>query len=365
LFEKYEKHIKILLWCAYLVIGVYVATKWVPNILSWFLPLIMAYLTAWMTRPMARFFNKKWRFPPKVASICALLVYLLFFLGILGTIIARLITELMNLAKNSGAIIASTQTLFEGMSANFTTLQQRLSPEMATLFEQSAQALTTQAISTLGAISQWIITNITGFATSLPSYFFSILIYLLSALLVCLDFDNFNTMLRRWMSKKQHKRITQIKSYTIDAVVKYLRGMSIILVMNVIILLVGFLILGVDYAFTLAIILALLDILPAIGTGIVLTPWAIFSMVMGNWYLGIGLIVLYLIVTFVRPLVEPKIMSKTLGLKPIITVTAAYAGLKMLGFVGLVGMPIITLVIFTLYRSGMFDGLFRKQDTPV
>ena len=89
-----------------------------------------------------------------------------------------------------------------------------------------------------------------------------------------------------------------------------------------------------------AAIIAILDIMPILGTGGIMIPWAIISLVLGYTRLGLELLLIYAIVTVVRNYVEPKIVGTQLGLHPIITLIAMFIGLRLFGFWGLFGLPV-------------------------
>ena len=112
-------------------------------------------------------------------------------------------------------------------------------------------------------------------------------------------------------------------------------------------LFVGFLILQVDYAFVLAILIAFVDFLPVLGTGAILAPWGIIALLTKNYFLGIGIIVLFVVMTVIRQIIEPKIVGKSLGVHPILTLIAIYLGYKLFGIVGMIFLPIAALVFFS------------------
>ena len=110
-------------------------------------------------------------------------------------------------------------------------------------------------------------------------------------------------------------------------------------------LLIGFLILGVDYAFLLALIIAVLDMLPVLGVGTVLIPWALVALLQKNFYLGFGLVILYLVMLVLRQIAEPKLLGKSLGLHPLLTLFASYAGFRLFGFLGMLAGPVVATLI--------------------
>ena len=98
--------------------------------------------------------------------------------------------------------------------------------------------------------------------------------------------------------------------------------------------------LGIEKAVLKATLIAMLDILPILGTGGIMIPWAVISFVLGYTTLGIRLLIIYIIVTVVRNYVEPKIVGTQLGLHPIITLVSMFIGLRLFGFWGLFGLPV-------------------------
>jgi predicted PurR-regulated permease PerM len=112
-----------------------------------------------------------------------------------------------------------------------------------------------------------------------------------------------------------------------------------------VILLIGFLILGVKYAILLAVIFALLDMLPLIGIGILMIPWGFFEIIFGNTGLGIGILVLFAVAEITRNLIEPKIVGKNLGIHPILTLVLLYASYSLFGIFGLLLIPFLSVIL--------------------
>ena len=134
--------------------------------------------------------------------------------------------------------------------------------------------------------------------------------------------------------------------------------------------LIGFLIMGVEYAFLMATLVAFVDILPIFGAGTVLIPWAIFSLLTSNTPLGIGLLVLYAVTLVVRQFIEPKIVGTTLGIHPLATLASVYLGLSFFGFWGLILGPMSVLIIREVFFSkkeeqGTEIVVAQKKDSSV
>ena len=138
-----------------------------------------------------------------------------------------------------------------------------------------------------------------------------------------------------------------------ENIVKMLRGYIIILLITCAELFIGFTILRLEYAFVLAMLIAIMDILPVVGTGTALIPWGVYQLIIGNVWMGLGLLVLYAAITVIRQIIEPKIIGKQVGLTPIVTLMAMYLGLQLFGIIGMVCLPILLIIIVKLQESGM------------
>ena len=105
---------------------------------------------------------------------------------------------------------------------------------------------------------------------------------------------------------------------------------------------IGLALLRVPYAFILSFLIALVDFLPLLGTGIILIPWAVVSLLLGEVRLGIGLLVLYAVSSVVRQVLEPKLIGEGLGLHPLLSLVTMYAGLRLFGVWGMILAPLVT-----------------------
>ena len=97
----------------------------------------------------------------------------------------------------------------------------------------------------------------------------------------------------------------------------------------------------------MALLIAFIDFLPVFGTGAVLVPWGIISLLMKNYFVGVGIIILFALMTIARQVIEPKIVGKSLGVHPILTLITIYLGYKLFGLFGMVFLPIATLVLLS------------------
>ena len=120
---------------------------------------------------------------------------------------------------------------------------------------------------------------------------------------------------------------------------------------------VGF---NIKYPLLAALGIGFIDALPILGSGTVMVPWAIISACKGDLTLGIAILVLWLIMSVIRQIIEPKIVSGQLGVHPIFTLVAMYTGFKFCGVLGLFVGPIILIVLKNIFENRIDKGLVKS-----
>ena len=125
----------------------------------------------------------------------------------------------------------------------------------------------------------------------------------------------------------------------------WFRAQAKLMGVTFLVLSVGFLLLGVDSPILLALGVSFLDALPVFGTGTILIPWAAVSMLTGDMGMGLGLLGLYGAAALLRNVLEPKVLGADLGLSPLVTLAAIYAGWRLMGIWGMIGFPLAAMVL--------------------
>ena len=149
----------------------------------------------------------------------------------------------------------------------------------------------------------------------------------------------------RQFSPRAKSIIYDVKHYFVDSVFKILRVYALLMILTFIELSIGLSILRVNNAIAVAGLIALIDILPVLGTGGILVPWAVIEAILGNYLFAIGIIIMYLIITVVRNVLEPKIVGNQIGLHPIATLISMYIGNKVMGILGIFLFPMIVITL--------------------
>jgi len=135
----------------------------------------------------------------------------------------------------------------------------------------------------------------------------------------------------------------------------FLRSQLILSALTYVITLSGFLLLGIKYPMAIALLVCIVDIMPILGTGSVLVPWASYLILTGDWYTGIGLIVLFLFITVFRRVIEPKVLGDSIGISALAALISLYVGLKLAGVVGVFLGPLVVIIFMAARKAGLFQ----------
>ncbi len=155
--------------------------------------------------------------------------------------------------------------------------------------------------------------------------------------------------LANWIPEKRRGLLEEIQTLLGEIGAKYIKAYALLMFITFVELAVGLSILGVPGALAIAALTAMVDILPVLGTGGIIIPWGVFHLVKGNLRLGLGLLVLYVVVTVIRQVLEPKVVGQQIGLHPIVVLMCMYVGLRLFGVIGLFVLPFSILILRYLY----------------
>ena len=230
---------------------------------------------------------------------------------------------------------------------------------------ETVRAAIPNVVSTIGSkvtdFSAKMLVWISSLAGSLPTMLLNTLICLIATVFIAVDFDSISAFLRRNLPEKPLAMVLEIKDSFIDIVWQFVRSYFYIFLITATEITVGLLIIGQKSPLLLGIIIAVFDAFPIVGSGMVLLPWAVWTMLAGSAVKGIGLLILYLVVVIARQIIEPKLVGKRVGLRPIITLVCMFVGTKLFGALGLFGLPIAAAIIVDMNNDGVIS-FFQTAD---
>ncbi|MBQ1961600.1 MAG: AI-2E family transporter, partial [Clostridia bacterium] len=262
-----------------------------------------------------------------IVTILATLLIISGFVLLLWYIVNKCWQFLSGIDVNSPAFQSFKDMLTGGFLSDFLHLGE-LSEYIGGVFENMISSLLERLGSTVSDI-----------ALKLPGVFVSLLVTVIASAYFALDLDRINAGVKKVIPARITRFLSSVKRGFMTVGVKYIRSYLIIMGITFITLLVGFLIIGVKNAFIIALLTAVLDILPILGIGTVMLPWSVICFILGDIRLGVGLIIIFVLLSVLREFLEPKLVGKSLGLHPVLTLLLLYLGYTVFGIVGMIILP--------------------------
>jgi sporulation integral membrane protein YtvI len=318
------------------------------------IPLLLALVTALMLEPVVLFFTQTGR----MKRVFSVTLTFLLFLAVFGLggywVTAKLIVQAIELTKRLPAL---SRSLFESVEKYIWMWQNyyaSLPMETVTTIQKLLDALKNSAMSAASNLAEGVV----GMAAGLPAMLLVTVVYLVGLFLISLDLPKLRTGFMNMFTNSAREKVDLVLTQLSRATVGFIRAQLILSLMTYVLALSGLLILHVKYAAIIAFLIVLVDILPILGTGSFLVPWAVYNFFTGNTRLAIGLLILFTVITVIRRIVEPKILGSSLGISALAALASMYLGFQLLGFIGLILGPAVVIIIEALRKAGFIKFKF-------
>lgn len=328
------------------------------------LPFFIALLIALLLKPVVRFLHEKCRIKRNIAG----LVLSVLFYAIVGLLVAALSIWIYSVARNfvmnlpslySNQIEPWLLDLFDRLES----FVAKLNPSAAAAYDVVAARVTTEAEALILSLSKRLLAIITNTVVGLPKFLLNALIAVIATVFLAIDWTMISDFILRQCNERTKLLLGDIGTHLGSTMIKYTKSYALIMTITFLEIAIGLSIVGVERALFIAFIIAVFDILPVVGSGMVLLPWTILTLLSGDYAKGIGLGILYVVVIVVRNVIEPKIVGDKVGLHPIVTLMAMVVGTYVFGAIGLLGLPITLALLVSLNEQGVIH-VYQKTPKP-
>ncbi len=323
-------------------------------VLIWLLPyswtLLFAAVTAVLLDGVVRFFQGKMKASRTVAVLVTFLIYIGSLLGIAYITVSVLIKQAITLAEKTPDFVQEVYSsiilpYMRDWEQYMETLPKNVFPSLQQMMEES--------IESLEGFTRTSIEALIAFASIIPGFLIEFIIYMVALFLISLELPQLKGKAKLLINPVTYEKISLVLTDLTKAGVGFFKAQIILSLITFVMAYTGLTILGVPYTLLLSLLIVFVDILPILGTGSVLVPWATILLLQGDKTLGIGLIILFIVITVVRRMVEPKVYSANMGLSPLAALISLYLGFKILGVAGLFLGPALVIVYETLKKAGV------------
>jgi len=339
------------------ILGLFLAFK----LSVFYMPFLVAFIISLMVEPLIRFLMKKTKATRKCSSIVIFVVVSAIILGTLIWGIITLFSEASNLLQGLNDYVDKAYQLFQGFLNDLDLNKINVSNQVLGIIQNSTDGI-------LNGISTWVrgfLNGVINVVTSIPTISIYFVITVMALYFICVDkvyiLDQIEHHVPSLWVKKVGIHIRQITKILGG----YLKAQATLIFVSFLVSLVGLYILkfvgyAIEYPLLIALFIGFVDALPILGSGTVMVPWAIIAGLNGDINLGIAIIVLLIIMSVVRQFLEPRLVSKNIGVHPIFTLIAMYTGFKFLGILGLLFGPIILIILKNVFATLIDDGVLKS-----
>ncbi|QNK87065.1 sporulation integral membrane protein YtvI [Sporosarcina sp. resist] len=321
------------------------------------IPIIFALLTALLIDPIVRLTEKKFKWSRKTSVISVFIFILVILALFFYYAVTQLVGKIIHFTKVapdyfnslSGVWIDAQSKLFQftsGMPKDVVTAIQK---EFKNIFETIQESI-------LGLLSY---DKIMALMTEVPNFLVNLSVYIIVLFLFMLELPELKKMLFRHLTTSTAEKARFIIAKLNSAFFGFMKAQFIVSFIILGVAFVGLFLITPKYALIMSLTIWIIDLIPILGSVIVLAPWSLYQFISGDIATGTKLAILAAILLIIRSTIEPKVMGSQIGLSPLPTLIAMFLGLKLFGFLGLFIGPLAVILFTTAREAGIFKINFR------
>jgi len=346
------KHQQVLIWFFYAALAVGALWLGFRFVLPWAAPFLLALFTARLMEPVVRWLIVRFRFRRGFAAAVCSLLMLALMLFLVSFIINQLINGIGVFARNLPEIAGQVGQVFGRLERHLYHFVIAAPVETQAMLQTAIDSFTLMLEELPSQLSTGLLGVAASVAGAFPRTLLFILTYAISMIFMSVSYPQVTAFLLRQIPVRWHERTRAFGQDMISTLGKWGRAQVKLIGVTFVLLTTSFLVLRVSYAIPLAALVAAIDALPVFGTGTVLIPWAVLSLLGGNFTMGIGLALTYATVSIVHSFMEPRLVGEQLGLHPLATLMAMYLGYRLVGVLGMITFPMVFLMLKQFHDRG-------------
>ena len=334
--------------------------------LRYILPFVMPVLLGFLLALALSSLIGKLQERSGLSRSAAALVTIIGILGLLSALVFFSIRFLMHGAERFSSLLPELFLAASGYISSFVSWVDGLTGSLPQGASDALSSWTDGLLNAGGTLAtglyERVFSLVSDFLGSLPDHLLFLITLLLSCYFAAAELPRLRELLELHLPRQHLTKWRDILSGGKSVLAGWFRAQLKLMGITFLVLLVGFLFLRIQLPFLFALGIALLDALPLLGTGIILLPWGLLSMVSGELSKGIGLIVIYGIAALLRNVLEPKFLGDQMGISPLLSLLSLYAGYRISGFWGMILLPLGVMVFAEIYTGrklsrGNFNGI--------
>ena len=354
---KLKKYVKSMIVFLITLLGIILGILLGIRFLQFFMPFVIGWIIAMIANPLVRMLERRLKVARKhtsmviIIGVLAVIIVVIYFLGV------KIGEETRSFLEQAPEMYSEFREEFQDAGKNLESIISELPQNIQESLEEAQKDIGDITGQAVGKISQFTVDKAGTFARNIPGILISIIFSILSAYFFIADRDRILEFGRNHTPQIIQEKWRMMAESFKMVFGGYFKAQFKIMAVIGVILFIGMLILKVRFAILVAILVAFLDMLPFLGTGTVLIPWAVFKLLSGDIRYAVGLVILYLVTQLVRRIIEPKLVGDSIGMNPLATLIFMYIGYRVGGVLGMILAVPIGAIVLNFYKAGTFDGV--------
>lgn len=347
--EKQKNFIVHVLYYVILAILLYYFFRYVIYTI---MPFLIGFLIAFMLHPIIRRLAKRGH--EKLWSILIIILFYTFILGLFTILSVKGFFYIKEwLIQLPSFYQQYVEPYLQSSADQVELVWKNVDIDTAQIMQSVLQSIQTSLSSLISTCSNSVLAMITNTATAIPNILVSFSFSIIASFFINADYQNIVTFFTRQLSEHSKDILFTTKQYLSETMGQLAIAYGKLMLLTFVELLIGLQLLGVEHIVTISLCITIFDIVPVLGTGGIMLPWALICFLNQQTKLAVGLCIVYLIIMIIRNIIEPRVIGKQIGLHPLVMLLCMYTGAKLFGFLGILVLPILILILQNLNKAGL------------
>jgi len=354
----YKKYSRTVFDIALLLLTVYLFMLLFSFLYGIAKPIFWGFVIFLIIEPLAKFLHK--RGMKKIIATTISTLVLLLALTIIFIVLGFVLTnQIVGLAARAPAYLGDLHLKVTELLAYLQTQISSLPPDVIDQAQKYSADIASNAGEYLSNLAKDAGKSLTTFSSFLIGVLVNLGVGLILAFFLSVEIDTWKRLANDKTPSTFKKAFEFLRVNVIKGITSYIKAQLKLVSITFVIVLVGLLVLGVRNALALALLSAVIDVLPLLGISAFFIPWIVYAFIVGNTTFAIWLVVLLVVVIVVRQILEPKITGESLGVSAFTMLAFMIISLSLFGVMGLIMSPILIILIKALYEQGYLQRWIR------
>lgn len=329
-------------------------------------PFLLAYLFAWLLHPIARWLTRRFHMKYTLAAALCLTAFFTVVTGLATLLGGQLISTASGFAAKLPQLYTGIlEPALEDIAGSLESYAAHIPPDAFHMLSDLIAGASDSLRSGITEFSLKGVALLSALAAKLPKFILRAFLCAISTVFMTLDFSRITAFVARQFPSRARHVLHKTRETFASVLWQYGKSYGIIMAITFGEVLAGLLIIRQPNAPAIAALIALFDIFPIVGAGLILVPWALIAVLGGQTAKGIGLASLWAVIMVVRQILEPRIVGHQVGLSPLCTLMAMFIGSSLFGAMGLLGLPIACAILKSLDDAGVIHLLKKEDAVPI